>query len=93
MPQASCHVLSRAVICCHVLTVTSQALNNQDPYLVLMRHFAREDNTLHPDVLNLKTYGCTTYVYDNSIRRGNKFAARVLQGILVGYKSRTIYRV
>jgi hypothetical protein len=58
-----------------------------------MRHFAREDNTLHPDVLNLKTYGCTTYVYDNSIRRGNKFAARVLQGILVGYKSRTIYRV
>jgi hypothetical protein len=23
MPQASCHVLSRAVICCHVLTVTA----------------------------------------------------------------------
>jgi hypothetical protein len=22
MPQASCHVLSRAVACCHVLTVT-----------------------------------------------------------------------
>jgi transposase InsO family protein len=56
----------------------SQVLNNQDPYSVLMRHFAREDNALHPDVSNLKTYGCTIYVYNNSIRRGDKFATRVL---------------
>jgi transposase InsO family protein len=56
----------------------SQALDNQDPYLVLIRHFAREDIVLHPDISNLKTYGCTTYVYNNSIRRNDKFAARVL---------------
>jgi hypothetical protein len=43
-----------------------------------MRHFAREDDALHPDVSNLKTYGYTTYVYNNSIRRSDKFATRVL---------------
>jgi hypothetical protein len=30
MPQASCHVLSRAVICCHVLTVTAVNITRRE---------------------------------------------------------------
>jgi hypothetical protein len=48
-----------------------------------MRHFVREDDTLYPDVSNLKTYGYTAYVYDNSILRSDKFAIRVLQGVVI----------
>ncbi|PPJ52893.1 hypothetical protein CBER1_11827 [Cercospora berteroae] len=71
----------------------SQALDGESPYSVLMKHFGREEDALQPDVSNLKAYGCTAYVYDNDRRRGDKFAPSALKGALVGYESRTIYRV
>jgi hypothetical protein len=47
MPQASCHVLSRAVICCHVLTVTrTELLSIYDGVPLLVDHIKSEAQKL-----------------------------------------------
>lgn len=53
------------------------------------------DWPLQPNVSNLRAYGCVTYVLDQAIKRGDKFAPRAIKGKLVGYEvgSHTIYRV
>jgi hypothetical protein len=58
MPQASCHVLSRAVACCHVLTVTSLR-----PALYLLK--AEDAQT--PSDSNLSSAGTETGMHRYSV--------------------------
>ncbi|KYG40715.1 hypothetical protein M433DRAFT_77408, partial [Acidomyces richmondensis BFW] len=46
-------------------------------------------------VSNLRVYSCITYVLNQSIKRGDKFAPRALKGKLIGYEvsSYIIYRI
>jgi hypothetical protein len=52
MPQASCHVLSRAVICCHVLTVIllySQGSISEQ--LTLSGGYPKRANSFNPAIV------------------------------------------
>ncbi|KXL49222.1 MAG: hypothetical protein FE78DRAFT_28434 [Acidomyces sp. 'richmondensis'] len=83
----------------YMLNITpSKSLGMKSPYTCLAEQQHAVGNTdwpLQPNVSNLRAYGCVTYVLDQSIKRGDKFAPRALKGKLVGYEvgSHTIYRV
>ena len=40
-----------------------------------------------------QSHGSTTFVYDHSVARGDKFAPRAKKGTLVGFEGDNIYRV
>ena len=42
-----------------------------------------------PHVGNLRAYGCTTFVYNHSVVRGDKFASRAKKGTLVRFEGNT----
>jgi hypothetical protein len=83
----------------YLLNLTpSRALDGLSPYHVLAQaqhKIHQTDRVLKPHVGNLKAYGCVANVYDHSIKRGDKFRSRAVEGKLVGYEpgAHNIYRV
>ena len=48
---------------------------------------------LLPYVGNLRAFGSTAFVLDQSIARGDKFSSRAKKGILVGFEADNIYKI
>ena len=76
----------------------SIALGGDSPYSALARaqhSIGQKDWPLQPNFFNMRAYGCTAYIRDEGVSRGDKFEPRAIVGQLVGYEpgSRTIFRV
>ena len=63
----------------------SPALDGKSPYQVVIGKI--------PYVGNLRTFGCTAFVLDQDVARGDKFADRAQIGRLTGFEGNNIYRV
>ncbi|KXL45444.1 hypothetical protein M433DRAFT_54605, partial [Acidomyces richmondensis BFW] len=77
----------------YMLNITLlKSLGMKSPYTCLAE---QQYALLQPNVSNLRAYSCVTYVLNQSIKRGDKFAPRALKGKLIGYEvgSYTIYRI
>ncbi|KJX98055.1 gag-pol polyprotein [Zymoseptoria brevis] len=69
----------------------SPALNGKSPYQVLAEHFKWPRTK--PYIGNLRIFGCTAFVLDQELARGDKFADRATTGRLVGFEGDNIYKV
>ena len=69
----------------------SKRLKGGSPYPVVAETFQWTPSL--PYVGNLRAYGCTAFVYDHSLVRGDKFAPRAKKGTPVGFEGDNIYRV
>lgn len=77
----------------YLLNITpSQALHGKTPREMMDEALGRPVNPDKPSLRNLHAYGAITFTYNNAVERGSKFAARGVEGQLVGYED-SMYRV
>ncbi|SMY29766.1 unnamed protein product [Zymoseptoria tritici ST99CH_1A5] len=67
------------------------ALKGKSPYQVLAEHFKWPRTK--PYIGNLRIFGCTAFVLDQELARGDKFEDRATTGRLVGFEGDNIYKV